>query len=90
MLAAKYFKLHSDTSDGEGVFYYEVKGGEIVRQVCVVHGELYWADENEEADEDYGFPDQPQFVEAEIPDYAGLEVVTGREFEALWGRAKSQ
>lgn len=87
----QYFKLSGETEDGEeGLYHYEVEGGLIVRQVCVVDGKAYWADEQEEADDKYGFTDQPEFDPAELPEIVNLEAISKDEFDALWAKGKSE
>lgn len=86
----KYYRLLDDTFDDEGIFYYEVKEHVIIRQLCLIHERIYWANENDEADERYGFPDQLEFIESEIPDYCCLESVTSSEFEVLWEQGLAQ
>ncbi len=87
----QHFKLTGETEDGkQGLYHYEVERGLIVRQVCVVGGKAYWADEQEEAADEYGFPDQPEFDPAELPDFVNLERISKDEFDTMWAKGKSE
>lgn len=94
MQAKKYYRLQGETEDGEdGLYHYEVKDGIIVRQICIVNGIIYWADEDDEANDKYGFTDQPEIDEselAELPEYMKLESISLAEFEELWAKGKSE
>lgn len=86
----QHFKLCGDTADGEeGLFYYEVEDGMIVRQICIVEDRIYWADVDDERDDAFGFTDQPEFDVAAIPDL-GVEEVRQFEFDTLWHKGKTQ
>jgi len=86
----QYYRLVDDLVDDEGVVYYEVSDNQIIRQVILVHGRIYWADENDEAEEAYGFPDHLEFIESEIPEFCCLETLSASEFEVLWEQGKAQ
>jgi hypothetical protein len=88
-MCKKYVKLRGDTeNEGEGEFYYEIEDDLVVRQICVINNRILWADRDSSADAEYEFGDQPEFDEAEIPEYMGLRRIASTEFEFLWKKGK--
>ncbi len=56
--------MYAESLDGEEAEYYcEVKNGIIVRQIYCFSGNIFWADEQSEANEDYPIGDNPEFDE---------------------------
>jgi hypothetical protein len=88
-MSKNHVKLRGDTAnEGEGDYYYETEDDLVVRQFCVINNRILWADRNSSADAEYDFTDQPQFDEAEIPEYMGLRRIASTEFEFLWKKGK--
>lgn len=84
----RYFKFYSESLDGEvGDFYCEVSSDNLItRQIDVFGSKLYWANRQEQYDENYPFTDQPEFNELDD----GGEEISGELFEQLWTAGKKQ
>jgi len=80
-----YYSGTAETDLGDGTIFVEVGDEDYaVRQVGLLDGHWYWAEESNQSDERFFLADQPIYP-SDIPE---CKTVTPEEFEKYWIKAK--
>jgi hypothetical protein len=87
---SKFYRCLNESSEGVGLYYFEVKAGMTTRAIDSIGGRLWWSSPNGSKSEKYEFTDQPEFSNSDadtLPEELGLSEISASEFETLWHNA---
>ena len=86
----KFYRCLSESGEGVGLYYFEVRAGMTTRAIDSIGGQLWWSSPNDSKSEKYEFTDQPEFSSSDddaLPEELGLVEIGASEFEILWHKA---
>jgi len=86
----KFYRCLSESSEGVGLYYFEVRAGMTTRAIDSIGGQLWWSSPNGSKSEKYEFTDQPEFSNLDadaLLEELRLVEISASKFETLWHKA---